>query len=341
MNILTSPLYWTARTLYSAVMRVRNVGYDRGILYTSRATLPVISIGNITAGGNGKTPLAIFLVRALQSRGYHPAVLSRGYGRTTRGVREVSNDDRPDRCGDEPLLIRRATGVPVYVAERRVVGARAIESRGDSDVIVLDDGLQHRALHRDVNIVAIGLSGEEDVREFCAGRLLPEGRFREDRDSALARTDIAILFNRAGPAPAESDLSALRTRMPTSVTIFRGGMVSRGVRSLESGAPLPPQAVAVFSGVARPEGFHRTLLSLGFSIAGVQSFPDHHPFSASEIDHLRRAYPGLPLVCTEKDAVKLDLLSDRIGVHVLSVEAQVTPADAFIVAVERKLRERR
>jgi tetraacyldisaccharide 4'-kinase len=300
-----------------------------------------VSIGNLTVGGNGKTPLAIFLVRALQARGYRPAVLSRGYGRSTRGVREVLLNDRPEQSGDEPLLIKAATGAPVYVAEKRVHGARAIEARRNCDIIVLDDGFQHRALFRDVNIVAIGLSGDEDVPEFLNARLLPDGRFREDRDAALARADIAIVFNRGGAAPAEEHLSALRSTIPAAVTIFRGGMVSSGVRALDSDARLEPQAVAVFSGVARPEGFHRSLLSLGFAITGVQSFADHYPFATKDIDALRRLYPGLPLVCTEKDAVKLRQLQDKRGVYVLSGEAQVNPQDAFMVAIERKLRERR
>lgn len=331
--------------MYGAVTYARNYLFDHGLLRSYRSRLPVVSVGNITVGGNGKTPLCLYLVEQLQSRGMKPVILSRGYGGALKGPHRIVDSDSAYDVGDEPLLMARTSKVPVYIARSRSAGARCIERDGAGDIIVLDDGFQHRRLRRDIDIVSLFAGSEEAVRDFRKGYLLPYGRFREDRARALKRADFAVVSYRR-VFGVEADVPQIDPGilevLPKGVTAFRAYYKNNGVFFLSDDRTLSVGNVRAFSGIANPDGFHVSLEQLGFSLAGKHSFPDHHAFSEEEVSRLVEAHAGEIFVCTEKDAVKLALMSDKVrsAFAVLKVALAVVPTDAFMVAVLRKLRER-
>ena len=326
---ILSVLYWGITTL-------RNRLYDRGVFSTHRSALPVISVGNITAGGNGKTPLVQFLVGMLRERGHSPVVLSRGYGGRVRGPHLLSTDDSAVDVGDEPLLLLRSLDVPVVISRDRVKGARYIETLKLGSLIVLDDGFQHRRLARDVDIVCISAGGSEETDEFMRGEMLPLGRFREDREAAFMRADIVVLADRRPVDKRREPSKVLLAVIPQEIPVFRSTLQGVGVFSLATGERLEPCDVALFCGIANPAGVGETLASLSFKVGGEHYFNDHHPFSDDEIARLRAQFPNLPLVCTEKDGVKIRE-SLREGIFAIKVRTEVTPADAFIVQVLRSI----
>ena len=331
--------------VFGAVTHARNYLFDHGVLRSYRSRLPVVSVGNVTVGGNGKTPLCLYLVEQLQSRGMKPVILSRGYGGALKGPHRIAEGDTAYDVGDEPLLMAKTSSVPVYIARSRSAGARCIERDGAGDVIVLDDGFQHRRLRRDVDIVSLFAGSDEAARDFRDGNLLPFGRFRENRDRALKRADFAVVsYRRVYGSDAEVpplDQGILEV-LPQGLTAFRAYYRNNGVFLLNDDRPVSVGSIRAFSGIANPEGFHASLEQLGFSLAGRHSFPDHHAFSQEEVSRLVEAHPGETFVCTEKDAVKLAGMSDKIqgAFAVLKVALSVVPSDAFMVAVLRKLRER-
>ena len=328
--------------IFDGVTRVRNRLYDIGFLRSYKSRIPVISVGNVTVGGNGKTPLCEFLAKDLLARGYKPVILSRGYGGHVRGPYRVRTKDTPSMVGDEPLLLAAVTGVPVFVARSRVAGVQRIEEEGAGDVVILDDGLQHRALARVCNIVSIFIGSDEGVHSYLDGGLLPKGRFRENREGALGRADIIVLSERRvfgvgeGIPPVPSEVLAT---LPKKVPVFRSILESEGVRMVNdtTGALLPLGPVIAFAGIASPEGFFESVRRLGYTVEEERTFPDHYVFSSEDISDLKRAAKERPLVCTAKDLVKLRQLPQLSldGIAVMQVTPRVVPADAFGVAVER------
>jgi tetraacyldisaccharide 4'-kinase len=330
--------------MYGAITSFRNYLYDRGALASYVSALPVVSVGNLTVGGNGKTPLCLYLVEALKERGLHPVILSRGYGGSLKGPHLVQLDDSPARVGDEPLLMAQTGGVPVVIACARASGARFIEREKLGDVIILDDGFQHRKLSRQVDIISIFVGSDTAVEAFQAGELLPFGRFREDRDKGLRRATFCVASYRrvisAGeemPAVDERILSLI----PSGVPVFRAAYEWIGVRSLKDGALIAPQRVHAFAGIANPEGFFSSLAQTGFEVDKRFEFPDHHAFSEEEVSKLVEAHPGTRFVCTEKDGVKIRSMSDRItsAFAEFQVRLKVVPSDAFIVAILRSIQQ--
>lgn len=263
---------------------MRRFAYRVGLLRSTRVATPVVVVGNITVGGTGKTPFTIWLVERLQARGLRVGVVSRGYGRATQGAVVVSPTSTAHEVGDEPLLIQRRTGCSVAVAERRVDAARALASRG-LDVLVSDDGLQHLALVRDVEIAVV-----DGARRFGNGRLLPAGPLRE-RPSRLASVD-AVIVNHGtalgGRAPSfEMRIDALEARRVDETS---------PAQPLASLSGTPVHAVA---GIGHPERFFAVLERAGLSIVW-HPFPDHHEFRAQDLQFGDDA----PILMTEKDAVK-------------------------------------
>ena len=332
MRCVLEPLSW----IYGFVMSVRNRLYDLGVLSSYTSTIPVISIGNLTAGGNGKTPLCMFLVRELKQRGYRPVVLSRGYGGSENGPRFISKDDTSRSVGDEPLLMLHH-GIDVVVARRRVAGAQLIERAGGYDVIVLDDGLQHRALGRKLNLATVFVGSDSAITAFTKGRLLPYGLFREDRQRAMRRLDAVVLSHRAvlqGSDSPEVD-ERLRAALPVDMPVYTSALKDGGVRWLSDKSHLSPCQVALFTAIANPSGVVDSLETLGFSVKESRVFADHHYFSEQELRDFIACAGDIPIVCTEKDAVKLtDFPVDLISkVAVISVSAYVFPGDEFIEQV--------
>ncbi|MBN2397222.1 MAG: tetraacyldisaccharide 4'-kinase [Deltaproteobacteria bacterium] len=305
-----------ASLLYRSGVTLRNVLYDTGIVRVLRMPCPVISVGNIVVGGTGKTPTVIMLADMLNDRGWKPAVLSRGYGgRRKRGSdAAVVSDGRtvlmdPAEAGDEPVLIaQRLPAIPVIIAGDRSRAGRLAVERFGSDVLILDDGFQHRRMARDIDIVL--LDGE---RPFGNGFLLPRGGMREPH-GALRRADALILTS-----GEEADTAPLET-IP-SIPVFRGRRrpvdLVRGRKN--EGFPLADlmeKRVCAFAGIANPDGFRRMLESLCGEIASFLPFPDHHVYTAGDVENIRevcRDSGAQMMVTTEKDGIKLAPFPDFFG----------------------------
>jgi tetraacyldisaccharide 4'-kinase len=276
------------------VLQARERLYASGVLTTLRLHHPVISVGNLTVGGTGKTPLVIALAEGLRDRGYRPVVLSRGYGRISRGVLVVgSQPSKWENWGDEPFLIKqRLRNVSVVVGANRYEAGRLAEQQQLGNIFVLDDGFQHRRLHRDVDVVTI------DPVEWAAGELLlPTGRWREPKAS-IARANVACVQDVPGASVPEVPIPSFKVR-PQIDGIY-----------IED-AQIPPdhfknRAVVAFAGIAKPERFFTALESVGVQPVRTVRFRDHHHYSARDIEKLG----GEMLITTEKDAVRLFVPSD-------------------------------
>jgi tetraacyldisaccharide 4'-kinase len=272
--------------IYGGVVATRNLLYDRVWLRSRSLQGPVISVGNLSVGGSGKTPFVILLGELLKARGVRFDVLSRGFGRSTRGVLLVEPDGLPRDFGDEPLLIARRLQVPVIVGEDRYDAGRFAEARFGPQIHFLDDGFQHRGLGRDFDIVLVT---PDDVRDH----LLPGGRLREPLRS-LQRADAVALTSGASP-----ESFPLAGKMVWRV---RRGIV---VDHLTEEIPARP---VVFCGIARPQNFLLQLRAAGVDPVAEAFFRDHHAYTEKDIHdllQLRRQSEAGGFVTTEKDAVNL------------------------------------
>ncbi|MDR3368037.1 tetraacyldisaccharide 4'-kinase [Rhodoferax sp.] len=287
---------WPISLLYRLLVTARKGLYDLGVLTTSRVAVPVVVVGNVVAGGAGKTPVVMALAEHLQLRGVRVGVISRGYGRSTPGCLEVTPDRTAQEVGDEPALIHRRTGAPVFVADQRVQAARALLARHPQTQIILsDDGLQHLQLQRDLEI------GVFDDRGVGNGFLLPAGPLREPWPRQL---DLVL---RTGIEPAFEGIRTQRTLANYAVT-------SSGEKvPLDSLTSTPLLALAA---IARPEAFFNMLHDKGLNPVRTLALPDHYDFNS----FLPSEYKGYRLICTEKDAVKLWLqCPDALAVPLISV----------------------
>jgi len=341
MRRLLAPL----AVLFGLITRTRNYLFDRGYLASYESSLPVISVGNLTVGGNGKTPLCLYLVERLKAQGYKPVILSRGYGGSLVGPHRVDKNDSPSAVGDEPLLMARSGGVPVVIARARADGARLIEREGLGDLIILDDGFQHRKLKRDLDIIAAFAGADEALEDFSRGELLPLGRFREDRDVGLRRASMVVASYRSvlstGTEFGNVD-ERLQRVVPSGLPLFRAYYEFVDVRSLRTARVIEPRAVHAFAGIANPLGFFESLRCVGFTVERTHAFPDHHAFTEQELTRLIVANPDALFVCTEKDGVKLREMSERVrsSFAEFRVRLTVVPADSFMDLVQRPLRNR-
>jgi len=301
-------------------MTIRARLYADGLL--TRYTLPcrVISIGNLTVGGTGKTPVVIALASALRDRGCRVGVVSRGYKRSSTGeIVEVSDGTvilgDPSDTGDEPWLIaQRCPGVVVAVGANRPVVGRSLIRRHQVDTVIMDDGYQHLALRRETNILILDASAP-----FGNGCLLPCGRLRESL-SAMARAT-AVLVTRASQASNLDDLKAtVRTvapSVPIWVTDFAPSTVAQvGGTSTVDSSVLHGERVFAISGIGHPASFQTMLESAGATVVEQRVFPDHHAYSKEDVHRVRQAAERVGatrIVTTEKDAVKLSGLVEGEG----------------------------
>jgi tetraacyldisaccharide 4'-kinase len=303
--------------LYSAALGARSLAYERGWVQRKVLRRPVISIGNLSVGGSGKTPLTIRVAELLRERGVVVDVLSRGYGRRSRAVERVNPEGSADEFGDEPLLIAQQ-GVPVYVGANRYAAGQLAEAErgtvggGGSGVHLLDDGFQHWQLARDIDIVTLHRSDFEE-------HLLPAGRLREGL-GALRRAQIVVLREE------DTDLEPELRRRGFAATIWwmeRRLLIPKGNR------------VIAFCAIARPKEFFAALRGVGISLAAVRSWRDHHTYTradVAELLELRRQHEGTAFVTTEKDLVRLGPLQKRD----LCAEAPLQ-----VAALEVRLRDER
>ena len=273
-------LLWPLSQLYRLLLTARGTLYALGLRSAERVPALVIVVGNVVAGGAGKTPLTLALVRHLRERGLAVGVVSRGYGRRSRQTQAVHPDSDAREVGDEPLLIRRASSVPVWVGRQRAAAARALlQAHPQVRVIVCDDGLQHRALARDIEICIL------DERGIGNGWLLPAGPLREPWPRAV---DLLLGCDApAGLAP----FSARRALADVAH--------DRQDRQVDL-STLTAQPVDALAGIARPERFFGMLRARGLHLQDTLALPDHADFSQWTARETGRA-----LLCTEKDAVKL------------------------------------
>jgi len=302
-------------SLYGAVVSARNNLYDRGTLKVRRLRGPVVSIGNIAVGGSGKTPFLIALGELLQQRGVVFDVLSRGYGRATRGVALVDPEGSPRDFGDEPLLIARKLRVPVIVGEDRFAAGEFAEQRLGARLHLLDDGFQHRRLARDFDIVLLTSTDRRDA-------LLPTGRLREPL-SALERANAVVLTN-------ETSRDGLPLR---NQAVWR---VSRGIAR-----PEIKERCFAFCGIARPQNFFADLSAAGITLSGTKAFSDHHAYTKSDVNKLRAAAQrsaAAAFVTTEKDLINLGALASELApLQVAPVQMRLEDGDALVGAVLTRL----
>jgi tetraacyldisaccharide 4'-kinase len=297
--------------IYAAGSELRNELYDRGVLLSRKLAAPVISVGSISAGGAGKTPLVIYLGEYLKRQGIRFDVLSRGYGRRSRGARIVHANGTPADYGDEPLLIMRHLDCPVIVGESRYDAGVLAEKEFGRNLHLLDDGFQHRALVRDLNIVLVT---PEDVRDT----LLPIGRLREPI-RAVQRADVIAVA------------SGVDTRVlpiPNKVVWqIRRGIHLRGMA----------RSPVVFCGIARPQRFFDQLQAMGVRPVARKVYPDHHAYTGDDVEallHLARRNNADGFITTEKDVTNLGDKAEELGdVTVAQVTIEIQPADALDTAL--------
>ncbi len=283
-----------------------------------RLRWPVISIGNLSTGGSGKTPLTITLARALSGRGVHVDVLSRGYGRVSRAAMHVDLNGTAEEFGDEPLEIARAAGVTVFVAARRYEAGVMAEAESPAGVHLLDDGFQHRRLHRDVDIVLVS------ARDF-RDRLLPAGNLREPLRALLRATCMAIS---ADDEEVEELLKSIGWQGP----VWR---VRRRMEVPQAGGP-----VIAFCGIARPEQFFAGLEAGGMLLAGRIVFADHHRYTANDVERLReemRKSGAVACVTTEKDRVRLGRLVELLPLKTAALRVEIEDEGAILSWLRRRL----
>ncbi|HZR30858.1 MAG TPA: tetraacyldisaccharide 4'-kinase [Terriglobales bacterium] len=307
-------------SVFAAGVRARNVLYDRGSLRARHLEGPTISVGNLSVGGSGKTPFVILLGQLLKARGIPFDVLSRGYGRKSRGVALVGPVGSPLDFGDEPLLIARRLGVPVVVGEDRYEAGRFAERKFGPQFHLLDDGFQHRSLAREFEIVMVTAADARD-------RLLPAGRLREPLTS-LQRADAVVLT----AAAQASDFPV------------EGKMVWRAPRGILPPKDVPHNPVA-FCGIARPESFFVQLRMAGIGPAAEASYGDHHHYSEADVRELlrlREQSEAGGFVTTEKDEINLGTLRSQLEpLAVVSVKMELVNSAAAIDSMLAKIEERR
>jgi len=327
---VTARLLWPVSAPYAALVALRRRLYQWGVLRTHRLPVPVILVGNVVVGGAGKTPTVIALIEHLQAKGWRPGVISRGYGRQGGGVLAVQDDTPASLSGDEPALIRRRTGVPVFVAARRADAGRALlAAHPQVNLLLCDDGLQHLALARDLAIAVF------DERGVGNGWQLPAGLLREPWPPAAGspfRPDLLLQQHRPGARPPNLPRPA---DLPGFVAERRLADTAWG----PDGTHIPldelrDRPVTALAGIARPEAFFAMLRARGLNLTRTCPLPDH---AAAQDYHALALAPGDVLLCTEKDAVKLFARWPQAGRRLLAVPLEFTPEPAFFEALDAAL----
>lgn len=305
-------LLWPLALLFGALAALRRQCYRTGLLQTGRLAVPVIVVGNVVAGGSGKTPVVIALVQHLQALDWRVGVISRGYGRTQLDCREVLVNSPIEEVGDEPALIQRSTRAPVFVARRRLEAGRALLARHpDTNIIICDDGLQHLALHRDLEICVF------DERGVGNGFLLPAGPLREPWPR---HTDLVL---HTGSRAAFAGFAA-----PRELARFAVGADGQQIDLTRLGQAGAKPLLAV-AAIAKPDDFFAMLRAQGLSLERTLALPDHYSFDSWPCNEYERYL----VICTEKDAVKLWHKQP----NALAVPLLCIPEPAFLQALDRLL----
>ncbi len=313
-------LLWPVAQIHGLAVRLRLALYRSGFLPSERFRVPVIVVGNVVAGGAGKTPLVMALVRHLQAQGLPVGVVSRGYGRSGHESLEVRPETPVRESGDEPALIRRATGAPVFVANRRAKALQALLAGYPATaVVVCDDGLQHYALQRDIEIAVF------DDRGVGNGWLLPAGPLREPWPERQRQGLDLVLHT--GQKPAFGGFTSSR-QLADHALAADGSQVAL--------ATLRGRPLMAVAGIASPEVFFAMLRARGLTLETTLALPDHHDFGHDDLS----ACTNQTVLCTEKDAVKLFARPGLAGLQLLAVPLEFSPEPAFFAALDALLAPR-
>ena len=331
MNPLASLILPPLSAIYSVVTRARIRGYQRGWFSVSKLSAPVISVGNITTGGTGKTPLVEWVCIAVaRETGKRACVLTRGYGRANPQSQVVVSDGykllaSEREAGDEPyLLARNLIGIAAVVSnpDRLAAGEWAIKNLG-SEVFVLDDGFQHLRLARDLDIVTI-----DATNPWGGGTLLPYGRLREPR-VGLSRAD-CIVVTRTEQVGDTVSLNEGVQQFAGAIPVFSSRMMTSGIRGLNGESvdneSLRAQSVAAFCGVGNPESFFNQLRQEGYTPVFTRAFADHHNYSRADLNRLikeAKDHGARGLMTTAKDALKLASLELELPCYVLEIKISI------------------
>jgi len=338
MNPLASLMLPPLSAIYSVAMRARLSAYRRGWFSVSRLAAPVISVGNLTTGGTGKTPLVEWVCRVVAGEtGKKVCVLTRGYGRANPQAQVVVSNMTQllageQESGDEPyLLAKNLIGIAAVISnpDRLAAGKWAIKNLG-SEVFVLDDGFQHLRLARELDIVTV-----DATNPWGGGSVLPYGRLREPL-TGLSRADCAVITR----TEQIEDLRATRDavqRLVGAIPVFSSRMVTSGIRSLAGQGvdkeSLLAQPIAAFCGVGNPESFFNHLRREGYLPVFTRTFADHHNYNQSDLDRLVKdaiAHGATALLTTAKDAIKLSTLELDLPCHVLDIQISIGDEDRMI-----------
>jgi tetraacyldisaccharide 4'-kinase len=330
---------------YRFVVSLRRFLFDQGFFKQHKTAVAVISVGNLTVGGTGKTPMVIMLAQRLQAKGFRPAVLSRGYGsKATSPVNIVSDGKRvlmdSAEAGDEPVLIARAAkGVPVLTGAERILTAAAAVERLGADVLILDDGFQHRRIARNIDIVLL-----DSANPFGNGFLFPAGPLREPLN-ALKRADMLVMtdsFDDAGQMPRSMP------GIPPEMPLFRATRKFQGLRRGITDQPVPLDhlrgaRVFAFSGIGAPDSFRQTLARIGADVVRFLSFPDHHCYDMEDLARIQNESASAEasvIVTTEKDGVHLEafpLFLEKVLLLEIAMEI-VSDAELFEQSILKELK---
>ena len=345
--------------LYGLATRARRALYKRGALRIHQTGAPVISVGNITTGGTGKTPLVEWIARALARENHRPCILTRGYGRVNPGKRVVVSDGQhiladAREGGDEPrLLAETLLGVASVVADAdRVAAARWAEENLQTDVFILDDGFQHLRIARDLNLLTV-----DATNPWGGGRLLPCGRLREPLKE-VARAD-CIIITRAEQREALDSLMEEAGRLSQGRPVIPSRLRTRTVRPLDSSASgkteptdhaspahhhFPPSPIAAFCALGNPGSFFAHLRNDGHTLVYTRPFPDHHVYSQQDLDtlvHEAKRDGARALLTTAKDAVKLRSLFFDLPCYVLEIELEFDDEEKLIEMIRAAANSKR
>ncbi len=328
--------------LYGAAMSLRELFYQNGIFCSYRLPVPVISVGNLTMGGTGKTPMVAMLAKTLRQWGYRPAIISRGYGGLATGdANLVSEGNGPllsvEEAGDEPFLLAvTLDGVPILTGKKRIIPAQKALDDYQADLLILDDGFQHMAIRRDINIVLFNsttLAGNS--------RIFPAGDLREPIQS-LHRADVFVVsgVTRASEARARAFAQLLQQKFP-AIPVYLSGVLPATLYDSE-GQPVAkeclPGPVVAFTGIAEPQRFFDSLEQYGISPAVTRSFKDHVAYGdkkISEIQGLIERRQARCLVTTLKDQVKLR--AHRWNVPLYYLDNETEPSAPLLEYIRQKL----
>ncbi len=314
--------------IYRVCIAAREALFSTGLLKVRRAGIPVVSVGNITLGGTGKTPVVELLSKKLKERGFHPGIVTRGYKRTKPGVFAVdAKTDDATSVGDEALMLARRTGLPVIVGKKRIDAVTVGINEFGIDVALLDDGYQVRDLRKDLEILVISGGGERQ------GDLFPLGPYREPLDN-VKRAGV-ILVNRG---ELSNGAKAHAQGIPLFHVRYRPTFLHNLQRDLIGPfAYLRGKDVVAFAGIGNNRSFFELLRELGANVVREKEFPDHYAYSGADIERLGTCEDAQLIVTTEKDAVKLKQFELPENLFYLSVEAVIEREEQFVEFVVQRL----